>query len=67
MLSFYTGGPETYRSFAENYYERHIPVEAIAQVYRHEPFSLALMEALGSNRRYEELIVEAAEIGYPTA
>jgi hypothetical protein len=65
MLSYYQGGPQTYHDFAEYYYELDIPLEAIARVYRHEPLSPALIEALGSQRRYDQLLVEAAEIGYP--
>lgn len=65
MLSYYLGGPQTYHDFAEYYYEVDISVEAIARVYQHEPLSPALIEALGSQRRYDQLIVEAAAIGYP--
>jgi hypothetical protein len=65
MLSYYMGGPQTYRDFAEQYYEVDIPVEAIARVYKHEPLSPALIQALGSQRRYDQLVIEAAAIGYP--
>lgn len=66
MLSYYAGGPQTYRDFAQYYYEVDIPIEAIARVYKHEPLSSALIEALGSQRRVDQLVVEAATIGYPT-
>jgi hypothetical protein len=65
MLSYYVGGPQTYRDFAEFYYEVDIPIDAIARVYQHEPLSPALIQALGSQRRYDQLRVEAAAIGYP--
>jgi hypothetical protein len=64
MLSYYVGGPQTYHDFAEFYYEVDIPVEAIARVYAHEPLSPALIQALGSQRPYDQLVVEAAAIGY---
>jgi hypothetical protein len=65
MLSYYKGGPQTYRDFAEHYYDVDIPIEAVARVYKHEPLSPALIQALGSQRRYDQLVVEASEIGYP--
>jgi hypothetical protein len=65
MLSYYRGGAETYHHFAQHYYEVDIPIEAIARVYKHEPLSSALIEALGSQRRFEQLAVEATTIGYP--
>lgn len=65
MLSYYLGGPQTYHDFAEHYYEVDVPVEAIARVYKHEPLSPALIQALGSQRRYDQLVAEAATIGYP--
>ncbi|MCC2974388.1 hypothetical protein [Massilia sp. IC2-476] len=67
MLSYYRGGPQTYHDFAQHYYEVDIPVEAIARVYKHEPLSPALIEALGSSRRFDQLAVEGSAIGYPTA
>ncbi|QJE02195.1 hypothetical protein HH212_21025 [Massilia forsythiae] len=66
MLSYYMGGPQTYRDFAEHYYEVDIPAEVIARFYKHEPLSSALIQALGSRRSYDQLVVEAATIGYPT-
>jgi hypothetical protein len=65
MLSYFKDAPETYHAFARSYYEVEVPLEAIARVYRHEPLSPALIQALGSQRAYDELIVEAAEIAYP--
>ena len=66
MLSYYMGGPQTYHAFAEQYYEVNVPVEAIARLYEHEPLSPALIRALGSRRRYDQVVVEAATIGYRT-
>ncbi|QBE66744.1 hypothetical protein [Pseudoduganella lutea] len=66
MLSYYMGGPQTYFDFAEHYYEVKTPIEAIARVYLHEPLSPALIQALGSHRQYDRLVLEAAATGYPT-
>ena len=65
MLSYYKNEPQTYHDFAQHYYEVDIPVEAIARVYKHEPLSSSLIEAFGSRRRFDQLVIDAAEIGYP--
>lgn len=66
MLSYYKGGPQTYLDFAQHYYEVDISVEAVARIYKHDPLSPALIEALGSQRPFDRLVAEAATIGYPT-
>lgn len=66
LLSYYKGEPEAYLDFAQHYYGIDIPVEAIARVYKHEPLSSALVERLKSLRHFDQLVVEAAAIGYPT-
>ncbi len=65
MLSFYDGNPETYRAFAEEYFEVDLATDAIARVFAHEPLSPALLSALGSARDWAEITADAQEIGYP--
>jgi hypothetical protein len=65
MLSYYQGGPARYCEFAAHYYEIDVPVDAVTSVYRHAPLSPALVKALGSQRAYEQILIDAAEIGYP--
>lgn len=67
MLAYYEADPEIYRDFAGRYYEVDVPIEAIERIYRHEPLSRQLVQALGSARSYGELVVDAVEIGYPVS
>jgi len=67
MLSFFKDDPAVYQGFARSYYEIDVPLDAIARIYRHEPLSLALVQAFPSQRAFEELAVEAREIAYPVA
>lgn len=67
ILSFYEDDPACYQAFATGYYEFDVPLDAIARVYRHEPLSPALVQALGSRRPYDAVAADAAEIGYPPA
>jgi hypothetical protein len=45
--------------------ELDLPSDAIARVYRHEPLSPALLAALGSQRTFDTVALDAARIGYP--
>ena len=65
MLSFYDGNPETYRSFAEEYFEIDLTTDAIARVFAHQPLSRDLLDALGSTRDWPGIVADAEEIGYP--
>jgi hypothetical protein len=65
MLWYYQDEPEAYSEFARSYFEIDLPVELIARVYGHEPLSPALLQAFGSQRSWQEIATDAAEIGYP--
>jgi hypothetical protein len=64
LLSILDGKPETYQAWAEQYYEHPIKLEAINQIYTHQPLNDSLITELNrkdSSRRVHE---EAKAIGY---
>jgi hypothetical protein len=67
LLSVLDAAPDTYRSWAEDYYERPIDPEAVARIYAHEPLTQDLVAALNPDSTLEDLAEDLDEIGYPTA
>lgn len=65
MLSALDGLPETYQSFAKEYFELDVPIAAISRVFAHEPLSTELLQEFPSSRQLQDVIVDAEEIGYP--
>ena len=65
MLLIFDGLPETYRSFAREYYERDVALEAVKQIYRHAPLTDDLVVTLNPELRLDDLADDAKEIGYP--
>ena len=65
LLRHLDGQPETYVTFAAEYYEVAIPVDAVAAVYRHEPLTDALVARLNPTLRVHDLASDVAEIGFP--
>jgi hypothetical protein len=65
LLAHFDGVPETYRKWAEDYFERSIPIEAVSAIYGHEPLTPALVAALNPERNPEAALREAASLGYP--
>lgn len=65
LLARLDGRPESYQSFATEYYERDVELAAIEHVYRHRPLTPAVIARLNSEVSPEELAADIAEIGYP--
>jgi hypothetical protein len=65
LLGILDGRPETYRAFAEEYYDAVIPLAAVEAIYRHQPLTTALVHQLNPNASLEELRDAVDEIGYP--
>jgi hypothetical protein len=65
LLTMLDGSPETYRAWAMEYYERDISLEPVAAVYRHEPLTEALIQALNPEQRLAFLRADIEEIAYP--
>jgi hypothetical protein len=65
LLSPLDGHPETYRTWAEHYYEKQVTLEPAIQIYQHSPLSQPLLTELGCTRTLDEVLGEASEIAYP--
>jgi hypothetical protein len=57
--------PEAYLTFAEDYYERALDLEAVRHVYALMPLSEYVVTSLNRDRRLADLTDDIAEIGYP--
>ena len=65
LLTILDGQPPTYQAWAEEYYERAVPLAGVRAVYEHRPLDQALLDLLHSGLTLADLAADAAEIGYP--
>lgn len=65
LLHLLDGRPESYRTFAAEYYEVELPLDAVAAVYWHQPLTASLLERLNRAVTLDDLRDDLAEIGYP--
>jgi len=67
LLVVLDGNPNTYREFAEQYYERSIPPDVVNSVYAQEPLQPDMIERLNPEVSLESLRSALEEIDYPLA
>lgn len=60
------GKPETYRSFAEDYYELSAPLSSISVIYDHQMLTEDIVRSLNPDVSLSDLDAELASIGYPS-
>ena len=65
LLAVLDGRPETYQSFAADYYEQDIELATVEHVYRHRPLTPAVVARLNPEVSLDELAADIVEIGYP--
>lgn len=65
LLSILDGNPRTYQEWAEEYYERGVPLDAVGAVYRHEPLTARLLGRLNPDIDADDVADDVEEIGYP--
>jgi hypothetical protein len=65
LMSPLDGQLETYRAWAEEYYEREVDPMAVAHVYGHRPLTSELVLALNPEASISDLLADVLEIGYP--
>jgi hypothetical protein len=66
LLHHLSGSPSDYSSFAEDYYERAVPVDIVADVFRHALITDRLVTSLNPDITLKEIADELyIEIGYP--
>lgn len=67
LLSPLDGLPETYRAWAEDYYEQDVDSSAVEHIYMHKPLNPDLIAQLNPELSLKDLAADASEIGYPGA
>jgi hypothetical protein len=67
MLSILDGNPNTYKVWAEDYYENPISLSAVQKVYVHALLTRELVHELNATTDFESVLADAAEIDYPVA
>ena len=63
-VAMLAGAPETYQAFAVEYFERDVPLTAVAHVLAGQPLHDVLLATFRSERTLDELAADIAEIGY---
>ena len=64
VLRFLDGRPETYRDWAEEYYERKVALSAIRAIYAHHALDQELVNQLNDGVLLAELTADIEDIGY---
>ena len=67
LLSTLDADPDSYRQFAEEYYETAVPVEAVRHIYNHLPLTDKVVARLNTDVSVEDASEELGETGYPDA
>jgi hypothetical protein len=65
LLAILDGRPQTYRRWAEDYYEWDVPLKWVRAVYEHRPLTEALVQGLNPEQTLADLREDVEEIGYP--
>jgi len=65
MLAILDGNPIRYQRWAEEYYGRPIDLSAVEQVYAHDALTDQIVRSLNPQIYLFDVVVDAAEIGYP--
>jgi len=65
MLAILDGNPQTYREWAEEYYDRPLSRDAVEQVYRGAILTPDLLRELNPDIEFADILEDAREIGYP--
>ena len=67
LLKLLDGKPGSYQTWAEYYLEREVLLSGVQSIYAHHPLDLALAVSLNPDAVWEDVLSDAAEIGYPVA
>lgn len=57
--------PEAFRSFAEDYYERPVDLDAVRHIYEQRPLTPDVVARLNPDASFEVVVKEAEAMGYP--
>lgn len=64
LLAMLDGNPETYRIWAEYYYERPVDLSAVIHIYEHRPLTKDLVAELNPSLSTQELARDIQDIAY---
>ena len=67
LLGILDGNPRTYHAWAQDYYERNVPLSAVQAIYEHRPLGEALLAELNPELVLANLRPALDKIGYPDA
>jgi hypothetical protein len=68
LMSLLVGQPSDYRRWALGYYEvSKLPLKIILSVFQHTPLNQSLVLSLNPDSSFEDVLIDAKEIGYPVA
>ena len=65
LLSLLDGEPESYRAWAESFYQRALPSAVLAAIYEHQPLTEELVRSINPRLSLRNLQDDVREIGYP--
>jgi len=64
LLAIYDGKPQTYATWASDYYETDVALDAVTSVYRHEPLTEQLVRELNPEADLGAILEESADWPY---
>lgn len=64
LLSLLDGNPQTYHTWAEEYYEHPVNIAAVAHIYEHKPITDEVIKTLNPHLSLDDLNPDMIEIGY---
>lgn len=67
LLSIFDGEPETYKEWADGYYEKGLDLRSIRKIYQHSPLTNNLIKKLNNKIGLTDILDDIEEIGYPIA
>lgn len=66
LLRHLIGSPSDYSAFAEDYYETTVPVDIVADIFKHAPISESVVTKLNPEIKFDAITDELySQIGYP--
>lgn len=67
LLTLFVQDERGYKTWADAYYEKDIPLTSISKIYSGTPLTKAIVRELNPHRNIDELQEDIQEIGYPTS
>ncbi len=65
LLKILQTGPDGYKKFAEDYFEREVDINCISDIFQHQPLTPKLINSINNEVDLENIKSELDEIEYP--